>query len=124
MPTAPESPWLNPYVERLIGSIRRECLDHLVVINSRHLHRILGRYFDYYHRYERRAALSYNQKLWMAGLSWAAYPSFASKHQVQAMAGGMETPPDVDHSRKSSPGGSSLTIGDGALGFWRALRDV
>ena len=57
VPTAPESPWQNPYVERLIGSIRRECLDHLVVINARHLHRILGRYFDYYHRYERRASV-------------------------------------------------------------------
>jgi transposase InsO family protein len=48
--TAPRSPWQNPYVERLIGSIRRECLDHLVVLNARHLHRILGKYFDYYHR--------------------------------------------------------------------------
>jgi len=48
--TAARSPWQNPYVERLIGSVRRECLDHLVVLNARHLLRILGRYFDYYHR--------------------------------------------------------------------------
>jgi len=48
--TAPRSPWQNPYVERLIGSVRREGLDHVVVLNAEHLCRILGRYFDYYHR--------------------------------------------------------------------------
>src|SRR5208337_2580903 len=47
--TAPRSPWQNPYVERVIGSIRRECLDHVVVINERHLRRILVSYLDYYH---------------------------------------------------------------------------
>jgi putative transposase len=35
--TAPRSPWQSPYVERLIGSIRRECLDHIIVVNDRHL---------------------------------------------------------------------------------------
>jgi hypothetical protein len=34
----------------VIGSIRRECLDHVIVLNERHLHRILASYFDYYHR--------------------------------------------------------------------------
>ncbi len=48
--TAPRSPWQNPFVERMIGSIRRECLDHLTVIDERHLRRILASYFDYYHR--------------------------------------------------------------------------
>lgn len=48
--TAPRSPWQNPYVERVIGSIRRECLDHVVVINERHLRRVLLSYVDYYHR--------------------------------------------------------------------------
>lgn len=47
--TAPRSPWQSPYVERLIGSIRRECLDHVVVFNERHLHRVLSSYFSYYH---------------------------------------------------------------------------
>ncbi len=46
--TAPRSPWQNPYVERLIGSIRRECLNHVIVYNDRHLQRILGAYFAYY----------------------------------------------------------------------------
>ena len=47
--TAPRSPWHNPYVERLIGSIRRECLDHLIILNGTHLHRILRSYLVYYH---------------------------------------------------------------------------
>ena len=46
---APRSPWQNPYVERLIGSIRRDCLDHLIVLNERHLRRVLGAYSTYYH---------------------------------------------------------------------------
>ena len=48
--TAPRSPWQDPFVERMIGSIRRECLDHLIVIDERHLRRILASYFDDYHR--------------------------------------------------------------------------
>jgi len=48
--TAPRSPWQNAYVERLIGSIRRECLDHFVIFNERHLRRVLSSYIDYYHR--------------------------------------------------------------------------
>jgi putative transposase len=48
--TAPHSPWQNPFVERLIGSVRRECLDHVVVLGDRHLRRILTAYFAYYHR--------------------------------------------------------------------------
>ena len=47
--TAPRSPWQNGYVERVIGSIRRECLDHVIVLNERHLKRILRDYFNYYH---------------------------------------------------------------------------
>jgi len=48
--TAPYSPWQNPFAERLIGSIRRECLSHVLVLGERHLRHILARYFDYYHR--------------------------------------------------------------------------
>ena len=40
----------NAYVERVIGSIRRECLDYLVIVNARHLRRVLSSYLDYYHR--------------------------------------------------------------------------
>ena len=48
--TAPHSPWQNPFAERLIGSIRRECLSHVLVLGERHLRHILAHYFDYYHR--------------------------------------------------------------------------
>jgi transposase InsO family protein len=47
---APRSPWQNAYAERVIGSIRRECLDHVVVIGERHLREILSKYVDYYNR--------------------------------------------------------------------------
>lgn len=46
--TAPKSPWQNPFAERLIGSIRRECLDHIIIFNQKHLYRILTLYREYY----------------------------------------------------------------------------
>ncbi|MGB2987196.1 MAG: integrase core domain-containing protein [Phycisphaerae bacterium] len=54
------SPWQSPYVERLIGSIRRECLDHCVVLNERPLRRILTDYFDYYHHARAHLSLDRN----------------------------------------------------------------
>lgn len=54
---APWSLWQNPYVERLIGSIRRECLDHVIVLHERHLRRLLTRYFQYYHHWRTHRAL-------------------------------------------------------------------
>ena len=47
--TAPRSPWQNPYVERLIGTVRRECFDHVVVLNEPHVRRLLREYLIYYH---------------------------------------------------------------------------
>jgi len=47
-PTAPASPWQNGFAERLIGSIRRECLDHIIVLGETHLRRILRSYANYY----------------------------------------------------------------------------
>ena len=47
--TAPRAPWQNPYVERLIGTLRRECLDHMVVLNETHLRSLLRDYLAYYH---------------------------------------------------------------------------
>lgn len=46
---APRSPWQNPYVERVIGSIRRDFLDHVIILNERHLRRLLREYVSYYH---------------------------------------------------------------------------
>jgi transposase InsO family protein len=47
--TAPRSPWQNPYCERVIGTIRRDCLDHVIVLGEQHLRRILRTYLEYYH---------------------------------------------------------------------------
>ncbi len=58
-PTAPRSPWQNAYAERLIGSIRREALDHVVVFGERHLRQVLSSYKKYYN--EARTHLSLNK---------------------------------------------------------------
>jgi putative transposase len=50
VPISARSPWQNCYAERMIGSIRRECLNHVIVINEWHLRRILKSYVSYYHR--------------------------------------------------------------------------
>jgi putative transposase len=54
------SPWQSPYVERLIGSIRRECLDHVIVLNEGHLMRILTSYLNYYHHSRTHLSLVQN----------------------------------------------------------------
>ncbi len=55
--TAPRSPWQNAYAERFIGSLRRECLDHVIVLNERHLGRILLDYARYSNRSRTHLAL-------------------------------------------------------------------
>ena len=55
--SAPRSPWQRAYIERLIGSIRRECLDHLIVFGERSLHRALTAYVSYYHNWRTHLAL-------------------------------------------------------------------
>jgi transposase InsO family protein len=47
-PISPRSPWQNPYVERLIGTLRRDCLDHVLIVGERHLRRVLTSYSLYY----------------------------------------------------------------------------
>src|SRR5262249_3851317 len=58
--TAPRSPFQNPSAERVIGSIRRECLDHLIIIGEDQLRRILRDYFDYYHNSRPHQSLERN----------------------------------------------------------------
>jgi transposase InsO family protein len=55
--SAPRSPWQRPHIERLIGSIRRQCLDHLIVFNEHGLRRHLRAYANYYHRTRTHLAL-------------------------------------------------------------------
>jgi putative transposase len=47
--SAPRSPWQNPFIERMIGSIRRECTDRVIVLSEAHLTSVLCSYFEYYH---------------------------------------------------------------------------
>ena len=54
---APRSPWQNPYCERVIGSIRRDVLDHVIVLNDRHLMRLLKSYLNDYHRFRTHLSL-------------------------------------------------------------------
>jgi transposase InsO family protein len=54
---AAQSPWQNPYVERAIGSIRRDCLDHHIIFNEQHLRRVLKEYIHYYNEYRTHLGL-------------------------------------------------------------------
>jgi len=54
---APKSPWQSPYVERMIGTLRRECLDHMIIFNEGQLRRILNEFLDYYHQVRPHKAL-------------------------------------------------------------------
>jgi len=56
--TAPRSPWQNPFAERVIGSVRRECLDQVIVLDERHLLRLLGDYFEHNHRWRCHRSLA------------------------------------------------------------------
>jgi transposase InsO family protein len=62
-PTAPRSPWQTGYAERLIGSIRRECLDHVIVFCERHLRDVLRAYQQYYNGTRTHLALAKDSPL-------------------------------------------------------------
>ncbi len=84
---APSTPWQNPYVERLIGSIRRECLDHVMVWNRRSLPRIMHSYFAYYHRSRTHLAGE--------GLARAARDAAARNGIRRGLATGRRTAPPL-----------------------------
>jgi putative transposase len=81
---APRSPWQSPFVERLIGSLRRECLDHVIILNERHLHRIMSDYLDYYHRVRPHLSLDRN-----APVPRMVEPVAAGKVVSEPMVGGL-----------------------------------
>ena len=60
MQTSPGSRWQNPFVERFIGSLRRECLNHVIVLSESHLKRIVEDYLDYYHNCRTHLSLHRN----------------------------------------------------------------
>src|ERR1700737_5472318 len=66
-PTAPASPWQNGFSERLIGSIRRECVDNVIVLGEAHLLRILKNYADYYNRTRTHLSLEKDAPVSRAG---------------------------------------------------------
>ena len=57
---APRSPWKNPYAERMIGTLRRELLDRVIVLNEAHLRRLMASYLDYYHTIRPHLSLNRN----------------------------------------------------------------
>jgi transposase InsO family protein len=63
-PIAPAAPWQNSFAERLIGSIRRECLDHVIVVGEAHLRRILRSYCRYYNEIRTHRSLDKDAPLW------------------------------------------------------------
>jgi len=71
------------YVERVIGSIRRDCLDHVVVMNEKHVRRILTDYFAYYHR--SRTHLSPAMDCPEPRPALGVHPQFSSTQQGQAL---------------------------------------
>jgi transposase InsO family protein len=78
-PIAPASPWQNGFAERLIGSIRRECLDHVIVLGEAHLRRVLKSYADYYNRFRTHRSLRMHRSLarYSAPVSFVQAPSWA-----------------------------------------------
>ena len=83
---APRSPWQNPYAERIIGSIRRECLDHLIVSRETHLWQILSRYFRYHHTARAHLGLAKDTP---SGRSVITRPSPAAKVVARPRVGGL-----------------------------------
>ncbi|MCP4243605.1 MAG: transposase family protein [bacterium] len=57
---APRSPWQNPYAERIIGTLRRELFDHVIVLNEAHLRRLITPYLEYYHTVRPHLSLDRN----------------------------------------------------------------
>jgi hypothetical protein len=109
---APRSPWQNAHVERLTGSIRRECLDHVVVLNQRHLRRLLKRYFAYYHSSRTHLSLAKDapepRSIQRQGKIVATPQVGCLHHRYERRA---DTPRRVstEHNRFADPSDSSLS---------------
>jgi len=82
--TAPRSPWQNAFVERVIGSIRRECLDHVIVVNAAGLHRVLTAYITYYMQSRTHLALEKD-----APVSRPVMPAAVGRINVTPHVGGL-----------------------------------
>jgi hypothetical protein len=100
--SAPRSPWQRAYVERVIGSIRRECLDHVIVFHDPSLRRTLNSYFDYYHRSRTHLSLGKDsperRRKW--GPSWQCHRSVDC---TTVTSDGLPEEPDSTPPRTFSP---------------------
>ena len=95
-PTSFRAPWQNGYVERLIGSIRRECTDHLIVVNAEHRRRILAKYATYYNEARTHVSLGKDapytsdravRRYCCASHSWRAPPSITHEFEFSEATG-------------------------------------
>ena len=91
-PIAPASPWQNGFAERLIGSIRRECVDHFVVLGEAHLRRMLRTYADYYNNIRTHRSLNKDAPV--------------SRRPTKDRCGSARTDP-ADERRKSAVGSAA-----------------
>jgi transposase InsO family protein len=80
-PIAPRSPWQNGHAERLIGSLRRECLDHVIVFGERHLRQLLLLYMDYYHKARTHLSLNKDAPVPRATGDWS-YPREPNSRRI------------------------------------------
>jgi putative transposase len=78
--SAPHAPWQRAYIERVIGSIRRECLDHVIVLNEASLRRTIQSYLGYYHNWRTHLALSKDAPVARATQSQACGPIVQVPH--------------------------------------------
>jgi putative transposase len=95
--SAARSPWQNAYVERVIGSIRRESLDHIVIINQRHLRRVLSSYADYYRRSRAHLSLDKDCPVPRPVMPRASEASSPSRKSMACITATSVSPPDRYH---------------------------
>jgi transposase InsO family protein len=119
--TAAHSPWQNPFAERLIGSIRRDCLNHVIVLSERHLRHVLTRYFSYYHRTRTHLSLTKDAP---EGRPVDPPDSAWLSHSAKSAAGIIDT--SAERRRlplaRPDPTGAPLRAGMPAIGVRRALE--
>jgi Integrase core domain len=113
--TAPRSPWQNPFVERVIGTLRRECLDHVIVWNERALRRHLQQYLAYYHEWRTHLSLEKDAPVPRAGqpptctsaaciaTTNGAPPDCRSQRHPNRVAATRRRPPPCVHTTPPSP---------------------
>jgi hypothetical protein len=103
-PTAPAAPWQNGFAERLIGSIRCECLDHIVVFGEAHLRRILRSYAYYYN--DIRTHRSLDKDAPVSRRTWSCNPrstaAAVQEHVIRLSKLVASAVPLISHNRNSS----------------------